>query len=289
MDFAFHTVDVFAATRFGGNPLAVVLDADALTDLQMHAIAREFNYSETTFICRPSDPRHTARVRIFTPGGEMPFAGHPNIGTAHVLASLPQHRTATAFTFEEAAGLVPLTITRDGDRVLSTRLTAPQPLSTGAEVAVDTVATALSIPRSDIVTTRHPPRFASVGLPFLIVELASRTALSRATADAAAFPGPGAPSRMIWLYTRDTSPADDGADISARMFAPFDGVPEDPATGSATAAACAMLSALTGQTQFHVAQGVDMGRPSALHVTVDATGIHLAGHSVPVMTGTLTV
>lgn len=289
MDFAFHTVDVFAATRFGGNPLAVVLDADALTDLQMHAIAREFNYSETTFICRPSDPRHTARVRIFTPGGEVPFAGHPNIGTAHVLASLPQHRSATAFTFEEAAGLVPLTITRDGDRVLSTRLTAPQPLSTGAEVAVDTVATALFLPRSDIVTTRHPPRFASVGLPFLIVELASRTALSRATANATAFPGPEAPSRMIWLYTRDTSPADSGAELSARMFAPFDGVAEDPATGSATAAACAMLATLTSQTQFHVAQGVDMGRPSALHVTIGANGIHLAGSSVPVMSGTLTV
>jgi trans-2,3-dihydro-3-hydroxyanthranilate isomerase len=289
MDFAFHTVDVFATTRFGGNPLAVVLDADALTDLQMHAIAREFNYSETTFICRPSDPRHTARVRIFTPGGEVPFAGHPNIGTAHVLASLPQHRSATGFTFEEAAGLVPLTITRDGDCVVSTRLTAPQPLSTGAEVAVDTVATALSLPRAEIVTTRHPPRFASVGLPFLIVELASRTALSRATANATAFPGPDAPARMIWLYTRDTSPADSGAEISARMFAPFDGVPEDPATGSATAAACAMLASLTGQSAFHVAQGVDMGRPSALHVTIDANGTHLAGSSVPVMSGTLSV
>lgn len=288
MDFAFHTVDVFATTRFGGNPLAVVLDANALTDLQMHAIAREFNYSETTFVCRPSDPRHTARVRIFTPGGEVPFAGHPNIGTAHVLASLPAHRTATAFTFEEAAGLVPLTIARDGDRILSTRLTAPEPLSTGADVAVDTVATALSLPRSEIVTTRHPPRFASVGLPFLIVELARRTALSRATANATAFPGPDAPSRMIWLYTRDTSPADNGADLSARMFAPFDGVPEDPATGSATAAACAMLASLTGGGAFHVAQGVDMGRPSTLHVTVDAIGTHLAGSSVPVMSGTLT-
>jgi trans-2,3-dihydro-3-hydroxyanthranilate isomerase len=289
VDLPFHTVDVFTTTRFGGNPLAVVLDADALSDAQMQAIAREFNYSETTFVCRPLDPRHTARVRIFTPGGEVPFAGHPNIGTAFVLARLPAHRDATSFTFDEAAGPVTIAITRAGDAVSDTRLTAPRPLSTGPDADPVQIATALSLPRAEIVTTRHPPRHASVGLPFLVVELASRTALSRAAALPAAFPGPGAPSRMIWLYTRDLSPADGAVDLSARMFAPFDGVPEDPATGSATAAACAMLADLTGQTQFRVAQGIDMGRPSLLSVTIDAAGVHLGGASVAVMSGHLSV
>jgi trans-2,3-dihydro-3-hydroxyanthranilate isomerase len=289
MDLPFHGIDVFTDTRFGGNPLAVVLQADALTDAQMLAIAREFNWSETTFVCHPLDPAHTARVRIFTPGGEVPFAGHPNIGTAFVLASLPDHATATHFTFDEAAGPVTIAITRDGSRVTATRLTAPQPLTTGPDATPEFVAAALSLPRSEIVTTRHPPRHASVGLPFLVVELASRTALSRASANPQAFPGPDAPTRMIWAYTRDLSPADGPVDLTARMFAPFDGVPEDPATGSATAAACAMLAGLTGQTAFTVAQGVDMGRPSRLTVQIDAHGIHLGGTCVPVMTGLLSL
>jgi trans-2,3-dihydro-3-hydroxyanthranilate isomerase len=290
VDLAFHTVDVFTATRFGGNPLAVVHDADALSDAQMLAITREFNYSETTFLCRPTDAAHTARVRIFTPGGEVPFAGHPNIGTAFVLAHLPAHRTATRFLFEEAAGLVPLTIQRDGDSVTATRLTAPRPLTTGPDCDTATVAACLDLAPADIATTRHPPRSASVGLPFLVAEIATRAALSRARGVAQAFAAlpPDAP-RMIFLYTRDLAPADGAVDLTARMFAPFDGVPEDPATGSATAAACGMLAALTGQPSFRVAQGIDMGRPSLLTVDVDATGIHLGGSSVPVMAGTLTV
>jgi trans-2,3-dihydro-3-hydroxyanthranilate isomerase len=289
MQLPFHGVDVFTDTRFGGNPLAVVLQADALTDAQMRAIAREFNWSETTFVGRPLDPAHTARVRIFTPGGEVPFAGHPNIGTAFVLAGLPDHATATRFTFDEAAGPVAIAITRDGPRVTAIRLTTPQPLAIGPDATPDAVAAALCLPRAEIATTRHPPRHASVGLPFLVVELASRNALSRATPDSAAFPGPGAPSRMIWAYTRDLSPADGPVDLTARMFAPCDGVPEDPATGSATAAACAMLAGLTGQTAFTVAQGVDMGRPSRLAVQVDADGIHLGGSCIPVMSGLLSL
>lgn len=289
VELPFHGVDVFTTTRFGGNPLAVVHEADRLTDAQMLAIAREFNWSETTFVCRPLDPRHTARIRIFTPGGEVPFAGHPNIGTAFVLASLPAHASATRFTFDEAAGPVAITITRDGPRVAETRLTAPQPLATGPDADPATIAEALSLPRADIVTTLHPPRHASVGLPFLVVELASRTALSRAMANPQSFPGPDAPTRMIWAYTRDLSPADGAVDLTARMFAPFDGVPEDPATGSATAAACAMLARLTGQSAFTVAQGVDMGRPSRLSVQIDDAGTHLGGACVPVMSGRISL
>jgi trans-2,3-dihydro-3-hydroxyanthranilate isomerase len=289
MELAFDGVDVFTADRFGGNPLAVVHGADGLGDALMRAVTREFNWSETVFLCRPLDPRATARLRIFTPGGEVPFAGHPLIGTGFVLARLPAHAGAPGFTVETAAGPVALTIRRTGARVTEVRLTAPQPVATGPDLDPADAAAALGLPRAEIVTTRHPPRHASVGLPFLIVELASRTALSRAAAVPAAFPGQGAPSRMIWAYTRDLSPADGAVDLTARMFAPFDGVPEDPATGSATAAACAMLAGLTGQADFAVAQGIDMGRPSRLTVTVDAAGVHLGGACVPVMAGTLRV
>lgn len=289
MELAFHGVDVFTDTRFGGNPLAVVHDADGLSDALMLAVAREFNWSETTFLCRPLDPRATARVRIFTPGGEVPFAGHPLIGTGFVLAARPALAAAGSFTVETAAGPVPLTVRREGAAVAEVRLTAPQPLVTGPDLDPAAAADALGLPRAEIVTTRHPPRHASVGLPFLVVELASRTALSRAAAVPAAFPGPGAPSRMIWLYTRDLSPADGTVDLTARMFAPFDGVPEDPATGSATAAASAMLAGLTGQASFRVAQGIDMGRPSRLLVSVDDAGVHLGGACVPVMAGRLSL
>jgi trans-2,3-dihydro-3-hydroxyanthranilate isomerase len=289
VDLDFHGVDVFTDTRFGGNPLAVVHDADRLSDALMLAVAREFNWSETTFLCRPLDPRATARLRIFTPGGEVPFAGHPLIGTGFVLAGQQAHAAVDRFTLETAAGPVALAITRDGARVAQVRLTAPQPVATGPDLDPADAAGALGLPRTEIVTTSHPPRHASVGLPFLIVELASRKALSRAAAVPAAFPGQAAPSRMIWAYTRDLSPADGAVDLTARMFAPFDGVPEDPATGSATAAACAMLAGLLGQADFAVAQGIDMGRPSRLSVTVDAAGVHLGGACVPVMAGRLTL
>lgn len=289
MELSFDGLDVFTADRFGGNPLAVVHGADDLSSPLMLAVAREFNWSETVFLCRPADPRATARLRIFTPGGEVPFAGHPLIGTGFVLARLPAHAAAEKLLLETAAGPVAVAIRRDGTRIDEVRLTAPRPLSTGPDLAPGATAAALSLTPADIVTTRHPPRHASVGLAFIVVELASRRALSAARAEPSAFPGPGAPSRMIWAYTRDLSPTDGAVDLSARMFAPFDGVPEDPATGSATAAACGMLAGLTGTTVFHVAQGIDMGRPSRLSVTVDDEGIHLAGTCVPVMTGRLTL
>ena len=289
MNLDFHGLDVFTTDRFGGNPLAVVHQADDLSEQVMLAIAREFNWSETTFLCRPLDPRATARVRIFTPGGEVPFAGHPLIGTGFVLAGMPDHAAAAGMVLETASGPVRIAVLREGGHVAEVRLTAPKPVTTGPDITPAAAAAALSLPTDQVVTTCHPPRHASVGLRFLIVELASRSALSRACPVPAAFPGPGAPSRMIWAYTRDLSPADGAVDLSARMFAPFDGVPEDPATGSATTAACAMLAGLTGQRAFSVAQGIDMGRPSLIHVTVDDAGIHLAGACVPVMSGRLTL
>lgn len=294
MQFIYHTVDVFTRTRFGGNPLAVILDADALTAEQMQAVAREFNYSETSFVRRPAEARHTAEVRIFTPTMEVPFAGHPNVGTAFVLANLEGTSQAEEFIFEEKAGLVRARIVRNHGRVEQIQLTAPQKLSVGSTFEIEDVAACLSLTAADLATSLHAPRIASVGLPFLVVEIASREALARARPKAEAFerilPADGADA--IYLYCRELDVRDGEVDFTARMFAPSDGLPEDPATGSATAATCALIASLEGKTyrRFQIAQGVDMGRPSLLLAEVEADGtVYIGGSCVPVMSGTLTL
>ena len=290
----FSVVDVFTRTRFAGNPLAVVLEADALRTDQMQAVAREFGFSETAFVLRPENPGHDARVRIFTPATEVPFAGHPNIGTAFVVgrrAESPPQRLA----FEEAAGLVVLDVLAEGGEVTGARLTAPEPLSTGRVYAPSEVAAALHLDVADVATALHPPMAASVGLPFVMVEIGSRAALARARPDAAVFARimAGEVLDAIYLYTRDLAPQDGAVDWTARMFAPADGVAEDPATGSATAALAALLASrdagFAGRA-LRVAQGVDMGRPSQLEPEVAPDGtVRLAGRCVAVMDGTITV
>jgi trans-2,3-dihydro-3-hydroxyanthranilate isomerase len=170
MQVEFITVDVFTDRQFGGNPLAVVLNADKLTTAQMQSIAAEFNLSETTFVLPPKQSLHTAEVRIFTPRAEIPFAGHPNIGTAYALATLgSSYGTAGSdmFVFEERAGLVRLNLIRDGVSIVGARLTAPQPLLRGEEIAPEIVAAACSIGVDDIETANHRPCLASSGMTFL--------------------------------------------------------------------------------------------------------------------------
>jgi trans-2,3-dihydro-3-hydroxyanthranilate isomerase len=176
MQRRYITVDVFTDRAFGGNPLAVVLDAVGLSTAQMQAIATEFNYAETTFVLPPRDSAHDAQVRIFTVTTEMPFAGHPNVGTAFVLAS-PADTSPARLSFEEKAGLVPVEILRENGLVLGAELTAPQALQRMAQLSVDHAAACLALSAADIVADRHPPQIISVGLPFLTVELASREAL----------------------------------------------------------------------------------------------------------------
>jgi trans-2,3-dihydro-3-hydroxyanthranilate isomerase len=294
MQLTYHTVDVFTRTRFGGNPLAVVLDADALKTREMQAIAREFNYSETTFVLRPADARHTANVRIFTPTMEVPFAGHPNVGTAFVLASLDEAGKSGEFVFEEQAGLVRARIVRRQGLLDQIQLTAPQKLTTGQVFNLDEVAACLSLTSADLTAGLHAPQIVSVGLPFLVVEIATRDALARAHAREEAFTRilPSGGADAIYLYCRELAERDGAVDFTARMFAPFDGLPEDPATGSATAATCALIASLQGgkARQFQIAQGVDMGRPSLLSAEVDEDGtVRIGGACVPVMTGTLIV
>ena len=143
MQRAFVTIDVFTDRRFGGNPLAVVLDAEGLTTAQMQAIANEFNLSETTFVLPPKDPAHSAEVRIFTPKFEMPFAGHPNVGTGFVVAR--RRCSHEPLVFEEKAGLVPIELLSEGGEVVGARLTAPRALSVGDKVDPAIVAAACAL------------------------------------------------------------------------------------------------------------------------------------------------
>ncbi len=292
------TTDVFTTEMFRGNPLAVVLDADGLSTAEMQAITNEFNYSETTFVLTARDPAHTAWVRIFNPSREMPFAGHPNIGTAFVLARERQRRGEAVpdrFVFEEAAGLVPLELLGDGDAVVGAELTAPEPLSRGYVLSPEQAAGLFGLGAGDIVTATHEPVVASVGMPFLVMEIATRDALRRAVPDAARYrtvlPGTGAFS--VYGYTRDIDPGLDGdTDLQARMFTSR--MVEDPATGSATGAMIALRAASSGHAalRLRVGQGTDMGRPSLLIASAAEDGdkmiARVGGNCVAVMEGWLT-
>lgn len=297
MGYRYFICDVFTDTRFGGNQLAVLPDARGLSDRQMQQIAREFNFSESTFVL-PPERGHARRVRIFTPTAEVPFAGHPNVGTAFVLAKMgafgPIDASITV-TFEEKAGLVPITI-RQREGTLWCELSAPERLSLGKTVSADALASAVSLTTSDVVTTVHPPRVASVGLPFLVAELTDRPALARARINAPGFDAIAAQGITpdIHLYTRSA----DEFDIRARMFAPFDGVPEDPATGSANCALAGLLchysDAGDGTVSWRIAQGVEMGRPSVLEASAErrdgvVVATRIGGASVLVSEGVIEV
>jgi trans-2,3-dihydro-3-hydroxyanthranilate isomerase len=297
MQRRYVTADVFTDRPFGGNPLAVVLDAEGLSTAEMQAIAREFNYSETTFVLPPRDAAHDAEVRIFTVNSEIPFAGHPNVGTAFVLATRANSPPARLL-FEEKAGLVPVEILREGGKVSGAELTAPQPLKRLTEVSAEQAAACLSLSAADVRTDRHMPRVISVGLPLLAVELLSREALRKARPNADAFANafPVDGSDAVYFYTRDVPASERPCDVQARMFHPgSSGLSEDPATGSATAAAAALLAELDGtadgELKLRIGQGVDMGRPSLLLARVVKQGgkvvsAHVGGGCAPMMEGT---
>ena len=297
MQRRYITVDVFTDRAFAGNPLAVVLDASGLTTAQMQAIALEFNFSETTFVLPPRDTANDAQVRIFTVHAEIPFAGHPNVGTAFVLATQAAKPPARLL-FEEGAGLVPVEILKQEGRVVGAELTAPQGLSKLTTFSAEQAASCISLSAADIRTDRHPPRIFSVGLPFLMVELVSREALQRARPEATAFARifPRDSSDAVYLYTRDVPAAEKPCDLQARMFHPgSSGLSEDPATGSATVAVAALLADLSGERDgefnLRIGQGVDMGRPSLLLTRVRkensvVVSAHVGGRCVQMMEGT---
>ena len=273
MKYSYYICDVFTDERFGGNQLAVLPDARGLNDRQMQQIAREFNFSESTFVL-PADEGHTRKVQIFTPAREVPFAGHPNIGTAFVLATageLGEFGESTKVVFEEKAGLVRISIRKSDQGAISCELKAPQVFSLGKELPAEMVAEALGLSASEIVTDIHSPVVASVGLPFVMAELRDRSALQKAGINPPGFERIAKLGVMpdIHLYVR----SDDEFDIRARMFAPHDGVPEDPATGSANCALAGLLShfheSASGKFDWRIAQGVEIGRPSLLQARAE--------------------
>ena len=300
MQIPFVTVDVFTDRKFGGNQLAVIPDGRDLTSAQMQAIAGEFNIAETTFVLPPQDHAHTAQVRIFTPRAELPFAGHPNIGTAYVLA-MEANKTGRALAeplvFEEKAGLVRLDLIKDGNSTSGARLAPPQALHRGEDLDAEIIAAACSLPASDIETANHRPCVASCGNPLVFAELKTRAALAAAQPRTEVFTKhlPAEQITGVLLYVHDRR---DGFDLQVRMFAPLYGIPEDPATGSGNVALAGLLASLRREPDvsltLRIGQGIDLGRPSLLEASAEKrggkiVGMAIGGRCVPMTRGVLEV
>ncbi|MGH7822722.1 MAG: PhzF family phenazine biosynthesis protein [Candidatus Binatia bacterium] len=298
----FLTADVFTDRAFTGNPLAVVPDARGLDARRMQLVAREFDYSETTFVFPAEDRRHTRRVRIFTPAAEIPFAGHPTLGTAFVLAAIgeiPLTGEETRIVLEEGAGPVPVTIRAGAGRPTSCELAAPKLPERGPEAPPpEAIAAALSLSPGDLAGGEWRAEVFSCGLPFLFVPLRSLEAVARARIDHGRWSPLGRALGVtgVHVFTLETqSPA---ADVHARMFAPDAGVPEDPATGAASAALAGVLAPRDrrqGATlRWVIEQGLEMGRPSRIVVEADREGgrltaVRVGGAAVLVSEGRMEV
>ena len=299
MLYSYYICDVFTDALFGGNQLAVLPEAAGLRDEQMQQIAREFNFSETAFVL-PPEGGQSHRVRIFTPTNEVPFAGHPNIGTAFILAStdrLGAFDATITVTFEEKAGMVPMTIRKSSEGRIWCELKAPQHLYLGKSISAQLVAAAVSLSTNDLVVTTHAPLIASIGLPFLLVEVKDRDALKRARPNINGFESlvaVGVEPPYVHLYVKTA----DGFDLRTRMFSPLDGILEDPATGSANCALVGLLSHYnkvdTGNFYWRIAQGVEMGRPSVLEARTErrdnvVTNVWIGGECVLFSRGVIEV
>ena len=278
MKYDFHTCDVFTGVRFGGNPLAVVLAADALPVEQMQIVAKEFNLSETAFVMKPEDEANTARVRIFTPKNELPFAGHPTVGTACVIAALSQGGGDfdITLTLEERAGLVPVQV-KSADSRLSAQFEAPAlPEVVVRDIDETLVANAHSISPGDVGFHNHRAQVvSSAGNSFLFVPVKNRDVLSRITASFPEFSEMETACNTMCSVIYTTGGVEDKTDYSVRVLAPGEGIAEDPATGSAAATFPGQLAAFEklgeGVHSWILEQGVDMGRPSRLCVEADVT------------------
>ncbi len=284
----FQVFDVFTEAAFGGNQLAVIPDASNLAEADLQRIAREFNFSETTFVFPPVDPANDARVRIFTPTNEIPFAGHPTIGTAIALAG---DTGRTDLKLELAVG--PIACQVEIGTPSRAAFTTNVPLQYLSVIPVDTAAACLGLSPDQIVISNHAPQIASVGLPFTLVELTDDAAVSVASpfteefVKAEALYANNIDMFAIFLYVRTDNR------INARMFAPLNNIPEDPATGSAAAATAAFLSNLEGSAlDLTIDQGVDMGRPSSIEVKTtyaenQCKSVTVSGAAVQTMQGEL--
>jgi trans-2,3-dihydro-3-hydroxyanthranilate isomerase len=302
MKARFFTCDVFTDRLFGGNQLAVFPDAREI-DLELMApIAKEFNYSETTFVFPPDDPSHTAKVRIFTPGGELQFAGHPTVGTAHVLATIGAVKLTgdeTRIVFEEGVGPVPVTIrSKNGTPVFAQLSVAQLPEVGPPPPSAETLAAALSLSVDDLVQGDMPPQTVSCGTPFLLVPLRSRDAVARSRVKLDLFEAAlnDYVTSKVMVFAMEAEQA--GHDVRARMYAPSIGIAEDPATGSACSGLSGYLAARDprrdGTLRWVVEQGFEMGRPSILELEADKkdgaiTAVRVGGKTVMVQEGTFRI
>jgi trans-2,3-dihydro-3-hydroxyanthranilate isomerase len=326
MNLDFVTVDVFTRHAFGGNPLAVFFASDpqaaSLTPQQMKRIAAEMNYSETTFVLPPVDPANTARLRIFTPKSEMPFAGHPNVGSGFVLASYPEAVPVTGrlelktdelgggqqrlMRFEEQAGLVEVAVTLDVDgKAEQAQIAAPRPFEQRPGHSAQTMADALGLSVDQIVAAHGGSTIVSVGIECAVVEVVDPAALAACQPQVATFSRLSlsaqlpdlqaedeAQTFLVYVYCRIGSKK-----VRSRMFDPLHGIPEDPATGSAAGALAGLLAdrdALQGTARYTFAQGEEMGRPSRITVDVvrdkgQILQTYITGYCVEVIQGTFRV
>lgn len=280
----FFVYDVFTDRAFSGNPLAVVMGADGLSGAQMQTVARQFNLSETMFVMAPRDPGHRARVRIFLPLAEIPFAGHPTIGCALHLAGGEDG----SLVLEEEAGPVPVRIAAG----LAEFAAPVLPVLDPAVVTAASVAAGLGLEVGQVGFGAHHPCIAHAGPGFVFAPLRDLAALAQARPRGEAFEALTGDLGKLYCY------APDGAGYRARMFAPSNGVPEDPATGSATAVLAAVLLAAgalaEGETRIALRQGVEMGRPSELGLRVSVrdgclTRVRVSGRAVRVAEGRIRI
>jgi trans-2,3-dihydro-3-hydroxyanthranilate isomerase len=287
MRLAYHLLDVFTERPFAGNPLAIVPDADGLDAAQMQAIAREFNLSETVFVLAPRDPIHTAGLRIFTPALELPFAGHPTVGAACLIAQLRAPdmlgRQPLRLVLEEQAGPVVCEVVRLQSSLRASFVAPRQPELCGAPTDRAAIVAALGLSEAEIGFDGHEPVLASAGLPFAFIPVCSLAALNRIAPDFSRFAAAFQMERpAVFIYTRET--ADPANHVQARVFVPGFGVHEDPATGSAACAFAAVAVHFErpedGEHTIVIEQGFAIGRPSQIALTMQIAGGALVETSV---------
>jgi trans-2,3-dihydro-3-hydroxyanthranilate isomerase len=304
MRLSFNTLDVFTQHRLAGNPLAVVHDADELSSDQMQAIAREFALSETVFMLKPLNPMHSARVRIFTPKSEIPFAGHPTVGTAVLLSERRgggnggQSGNALV-VLEQEIGLVRVGVRLTEGRPSFAEFDVPRrPELLNNVPETDRIASAVGLMPSEVGFANHRPALANAGNTFLFVPVASMDAIAQAHIAAPAWQQAFAGISAIGacVYTAET--VHTTSHYHARVFAPGFGVPEDPATGSAAAAFAGVVHRCDdlpdGMHRRTLEQGYEMGRPSEIEIEISVSGrqvsnVRIGGYAVNVCEGTLEI
>jgi trans-2,3-dihydro-3-hydroxyanthranilate isomerase len=275
----YHRVDVFTNRPFGGNPLAVFTNGRGLATETMQAIAREMNLSESAFVLPPNDPAHAYRVRIFTPGSELPMAGHPTVGTSFVLARehmIERTRDHTVLILEENIGDIPVEINFANGGPGMIWMTQPAAQFAARSDDVDAVADMLSLPPSAI-DTRYPMEVVSTGVPVFFVPLVDLEAARAVSINRRAFERfmPTVGTTEVFVFTTEVE--NPGSTVHSRMFAPELGVYEDPATGAASGPLGAYLVRYGIVHASPVAyivseQGIEIGRPSFIHIQIERQG-----------------